>query len=87
MLERRRRLDLDGEPVGAEHRGQLRFEHLDRDFAIVREIRGEIDGGHAAGAQFPFDPVTAGECRTESVGGKGRRRHADKLRPAAGRRE
>ena len=31
MLQRRRRLDLLHEPLGAEHRGELGLEHLDRD--------------------------------------------------------
>ncbi len=75
MLERRRRLDLDGEPLGAEHGGELRLEHLDRDLAIVLEVRGEVDGGHAAGAQLPLDSVAVGERGTQSIGWEGRRRH------------
>ncbi len=41
MLQCRGRLDLDDAAVGAEHCGELRLEHLDRDFAIVLEILGD----------------------------------------------
>ena len=67
MLQRRRRLDLDDEPLGAEHRGQFGLEHFDRDFAIVLEVRGEIDRRHAARAELALDAVAAGECGGQLV--------------------
>ena len=59
MLQRRRRLDLHQESVGAEHRGEFRLQHLDRDLAIVFQIFGEIDRSHAAGAELALDAVAA----------------------------
>ena len=52
MLQRRRRLDLDDEPLGAEHGGELRLENFDRDFAIVLEVVREVHRRHAAGAEL-----------------------------------
>ena len=50
-------LDLGQEPLDAEDRAELGAEHLERDFAVVLEIGGEEDGGHAAGAELALDPV------------------------------
>ncbi len=54
-------LDLGQESLGAEHRGQLRPQHLDRDLAVVLQVLGEIDRGHAALAQLPLDAVAVGQ--------------------------
>ena len=48
MLQLRGESDLALEPLAAERRGELRHEHLDRDFAIVLDVVREIDGGHSA---------------------------------------
>ncbi len=61
MLEACRDLDLAGEAVGAETRRQLRTQDLDRHAAVVLEVLGEIDGGHATLAKFTLDAVAAGE--------------------------
>ena len=61
MLQRRNGLDLAKEPLGTDHRGQLGAQDLDRDFAIVLEVLGQVDRGHAALAQLPFDAVAVGE--------------------------
>ena len=42
------RLDLAEEPVGADDRGQLRPQDLDRDLAVVLEVLGEVHRRHAA---------------------------------------
>ncbi len=55
------RLDLAEEPLGADHGGQLGAEHLDGDPAVVPEVLGEVDGGHAALAELPLDAVAVGE--------------------------
>src|SRR4051794_30932793 len=55
MLEIRRDLDLGDEALGAEHGTELRVEDLERHLAIVLEIAGEVDGGHASGADLPGD--------------------------------
>ena len=61
MLQRGDRPDLAHEPVGPDHRGQLGAQDLDRDLAVVLEIVGEVDRGHAALAQLPLDAVAVGE--------------------------
>ena len=57
---RRRARDLLHEAVGAQHRSELRLEHLQRDLALVLEVFGEIDGGHAPGAEFALDAIAIG---------------------------
>ena len=54
-------LDLPQEPSGAERGGELGPQHLDRDLAVVLEVLGEIDGGHAALAELALDAVAVGE--------------------------
>ena len=67
------RLDLAEEPLGADDRGELRPQHLDRDLAIVLEVLGQIDGGHAALAELPLDAVAVGEGGGEAGPGVGHR--------------
>ena len=67
MLQRGDRLDLAEEPLGADHRGQLGPQHLDRDLAPVLEVLGEVDGGHAALAELALDPVAVGEGGTQTL--------------------
>ena len=63
MLQIRRGLDLGEEPLGADHRGELRPQHLDRDLAVVLEVLRQIHRRHAARAQLPLDAVAVGEGR------------------------
>ena len=46
----------------AEHRAELGAEHLERDLAVVLEVAGEVDGGHAARAELALDDVPIIEC-------------------------
>ena len=57
MLEVGGELDLGQEPLGADHGGELGPEHLERDPAVVAEVLGEVDGGHAAGADLAVEAV------------------------------
>ena len=41
-------------------------EHLDRDFAVVLEVLGEVDGGHPARSELAPDRVAAAERRAEA---------------------
>ena len=66
MLEPGGDLDLAGEPVGAERGGQLGAQHLDRHLAVVLQVLGEVDGGHAALAELALDAVAVGEGRLQS---------------------
>ncbi len=65
MLECRDGLNLPHEPLGADHRRELRPEHLDRDSAPMLEIFREVDRGHAALAQLALDAVAVGEACPE----------------------
>ena len=56
-------LDLAQEPLGADDRGQLGPQHLDRDLAVVLEVLGEVDGGHAALAELALEAVAVGTGR------------------------
>jgi hypothetical protein len=66
-------LDLLEEAPGAEHRGELRVEHLHRHEAAVADVAGEIDGGHAAPAELALGDVAVGQSRPERGGGFGQR--------------
>ena len=61
MLQGGDGLDLAEEPLGADDRGELRAQHLDRDLAVVLEVVREIDGGHAAGAELALDAIAIGQ--------------------------
>ena len=54
-------LDLAEEPLGPDDGGELGAQDLDRDFAVVAEVLGQVDGGHAALAELPLDAVAVGE--------------------------
>ena len=50
-------LDLALEPLGAERGGELGEEHLEGDRAVVPEVLGQVDRGHAAAAELALEPV------------------------------
>jgi len=49
------------EPLGAEDGGELGPEDLDGDLAVVLEVLGQVDRGHAAAANLALDRVVVGE--------------------------
>ncbi len=59
MAQAGRDPDLGLEPSRADPGGELGGEHLDRDLPVVPAIGGPEDGGHAAGADRPVDPIAA----------------------------
>ena len=67
MLQAGGQLDLAEESIGAQGRGKLGPEQLDRHGAMVLQILGEIDRRHAAGPDFPLDLVPLGKRRLELV--------------------
>src|SRR4029078_1143376 len=73
MREPRRRLDLEQEAFGADTRGELLAQDLDRDGAVVFEIVREVPGGHAAGPELAIDAVAVGEGSCETC----QQRHRD----------
>jgi hypothetical protein len=56
-----RDLDLPNEAFGAEARGKLGPEDLDGNVAVMLQVLGEIDGGHTAAPDLPFDLITVGK--------------------------
>ena len=85
MLEPRGDLDLAQESVRPEQDGQLGVEDLDGDAAVVPEVLGEEDGGHAAAAHLALDPVAAGERGVQLFGeiGHGRWIPRTRVKPRA----
>lgn len=61
MLESRRGLDFLQETVRTDDDSEFGPQHLQRYLAIVFQIVGKIDGGHAAFADAPLDAVTVSE--------------------------
>ena len=61
MLQVRGGPDFGEEPLGADHRGQLGAQHLERDLAVVLEVVRQVDRRHAALAQLPLEAVAVGE--------------------------
>ena len=74
MLQRRDGLDLAQEPLGADHGGELGLEDLDGDLAVVLEVLGEVDRGHAARAELALDAVAVGKSCCKVGPGVGHRR-------------
>ena len=66
MLQRRRRLDLGQEAIGANDGGELWAQHLHRDAAIVLEIVRQIHGRHAARAELALESIAIGERLNEA---------------------
>ena len=73
VLEVGRGLDLAQEPLGADHGRELGPEHLDRHPAIVLEVLGQVDGGHAALAELALEAVAVGEGVGQAAGGMAHR--------------
>ena len=71
VVQPRRDLDLAEKPFRAEDGGQLGTQHFHRHFAVMLDVLGEIHGRHSAGADFALYGVAAGECRRETVKGRG----------------
>jgi hypothetical protein len=61
MLQPGAEPDLSEEPLRSQHRRQVRMQDLERYRAVVPEITGQIDRGHAAAAQLALDDVAIGE--------------------------
>jgi hypothetical protein len=61
MLQVRRRGDLVQEPFGADDRGELRPQDLERDLSFVPDVERQVHGRHAARAELTLDAITVGE--------------------------
>ncbi len=59
--------DFAEESLGAERRGQLGLEHLDRDVAIVLEVVRPIDIGHTAAPDLTVERITVRKRGPQAV--------------------
>lgn len=66
MLQPRGGLDLRKEPLGAEREGEFLVDDLDRDLAIVSQVVGEVDRGHATLAEPADDAIVLADSGGES---------------------
>jgi hypothetical protein len=57
MLEFGGGVDLGKETLGADRSGKFRQKHLNGYRAVMADILGTIDRGHAPAAQFPLQDV------------------------------
>jgi hypothetical protein len=57
MLEPGGDPDLAKKSFGAERGGKVRTQDFDRDLSVVPKVFGDVNRGHAAGAEFTFDTV------------------------------
>ena len=59
--------DLPDEPLGAQRVRQLGMENLQGDGAVVPDIAGQVDGGHAAAAELALEHVAVPESFGEPL--------------------
>ena len=67
MAEPGRDTDLAQEALGAEHRAELGVEHLDRDLAVMPDVVGQVDRGHAAAAELALEAHSGQPARSHRV--------------------
>jgi hypothetical protein len=60
VLQSSRDFDLPHEPVGTKGGRQLGSQNLEGYTSVVLQVFGQVDRGHPALANFPFDPVAIG---------------------------
>src|SRR5918994_1634365 len=62
--------DLTEESLGTQRGGELGAEDFERDLAIVAQVAGEVDGGHAALSQLTLELITISQGCAQSIGFK-----------------
>jgi hypothetical protein len=68
MLQAGSELDLAEESLDAMAAAELRAHHLHRNRTLVPEIAGDVDGGHAAGADLTLHYISAAEGGCQALG-------------------
>ena len=61
MIQARGQLNLSKKALAAERFGEIGMQHFDRDFPIVLEVVGQVDGGHPARAELAVEAIAIGE--------------------------
>jgi hypothetical protein len=59
-------LDFAQEAFGAEGGREVGSQDFDRDLPVVSQVFGDVDGRHAADAEFPLDAVPTGQCSVQA---------------------
>ena len=67
VLEPGGEVDLALEALGAERGGELGEQDLEGDRAVVAEVVGQVDDGHAAAAELALERVAVGEGVAQAV--------------------
>ena len=67
MLQPGGDLDLAEEPLGPERGGELGAEHLHGHLAVVLQVLGEEDRGHAPAPELALDGVAVGQSGLEAT--------------------
>ncbi len=73
MLEVGRDLNFSEEAFRADDRGQLGFQDLEGNLAVMLQVLGQVDRGHAALAELALDGVAPVEGGVEKAHGFGHR--------------
>jgi hypothetical protein len=71
MLEPGGEVDLSKEALGAEGGGELGVEHLEGDGAVMAEIAGEPDGGHAPATELALEGIAVSQACAKQGHGVG----------------
>ena len=61
MIEPGREADLAEETLGAAHGAKLGVEDLDCHLAVMPDVDGQVDRGHATAAELTVDGIPVGE--------------------------
>ena len=61
VLEAGGEFDLPLEPLGADGAASSGMQHLERDGAVVLEVLGEVDGGHAPATELALERIPVRE--------------------------
>jgi len=69
MIQPRGQLNLSKKALAAERFGEIGMQHFDRDFPIVLDVAGQVDGGHPARAELTVEAIAIGERFDQCNGG------------------
>jgi hypothetical protein len=68
VVETRGDLDLAEEAIGPDDRGKFGVQYLQRDLAVMLDVLGQIDGGHATTTNLPLEAVDPAYGRSNAIG-------------------
>jgi hypothetical protein len=67
MLQASGQLDFPLKALGAERRGQLRMEDLQRNRPVMAQVMGEIHRRHTTAPEFALDTVAVDKGRSQLI--------------------